>query len=173
MHVETNVVNWSLKQKKWFEKPYGMTLVEGGAFIMGKQDDDIAQLRNAPAKTVTVRSFYMDETEITNSEYRQFVWVRDSVALAMLARKADELNTGEEGGGEGIGEYAFKDTDTADMSPFQIRSENYIDPETGEPLLGRPLNWDQDIEWEPNSYVDLAYVEVMDTLLTSRGVVQR
>ena len=58
------------------EKPYGMTLVEGGAFIMGKQDDDIAQLRNAPAKTVTVRSFYMDETEITNSEYRQFVyWV--------------------------------------------------------------------------------------------------
>ena len=131
-----------VKQKKWFpEKPYGMTLVEGGAFIMGKQDDDIAQLRNAPAKTVTVRSFYMDETEITNSEYRQFVyWVRDSVALAMLARKADELNTGEEGGGEGIGEYAFKDADTADMSPFQkYMRENYIDPETGEPLLGRPL----------------------------------
>ena len=35
-----------VKQKKWFpEKPYGMTLVEGGAFIMGKQDDDIAQLK--------------------------------------------------------------------------------------------------------------------------------
>ena len=58
-----------VKQKKWFpEKPYGMTLVEGGAFIMGKQDDDIAQLKNANPKTVTVRSFYMDETEITNSE---------------------------------------------------------------------------------------------------------
>ena len=58
-------INWC-KEKKWFpEKPYGMTLVEGGAFIMGKQDDDIAQLKNAPAKTVTVRSFYMDETEIT------------------------------------------------------------------------------------------------------------
>ena len=88
-----------VKEKKWFpEKPYGMTLVEGGAFIMGKQDDDIAQLKNAPAKTVTVRSFYMDETEITNSEYKQFVyWVRDSVALAKLARKADETSTGEEG----------------------------------------------------------------------------
>ena len=47
------------------EKPYGMTLVEGGAFIMGKQDDDMAQLKNANPKTVTVRSFYMDETEIT------------------------------------------------------------------------------------------------------------
>ena len=38
-----------VKEKKWFpEKPYGMTLVEGGAFIMGKQDDDIGQLKNAP-----------------------------------------------------------------------------------------------------------------------------
>jgi formylglycine-generating enzyme required for sulfatase activity len=44
------------------EKPYGMTLVPGGAFIMGKSDDD-ASIQDAPTKTVTVRSFYM-ETEI-------------------------------------------------------------------------------------------------------------
>lgn len=156
-----------VKQKKWFpEKPYGMTLIEGGAFIMGKQDDDIAQLKNAPAKTVTVRSFYMDETEITNSEYRQFVyWVRDSIALAMLARKADELSLGEDGNaGDGIGEYAFKDADTSDLSEFQkyMRANYYELSE--DPYAGRPLNWDQDIEWEPNSYVDQAYVEVMDSL---------
>ena len=73
-----------------------MTLVEGGAFIMGKSDEDVAQLNNAAARTVTVPSFYMDETEITNGEYRQFVyWVKDSV-MAMLARKADELELGEE-----------------------------------------------------------------------------
>ncbi len=37
----------------------------------------MAQVLNAPTKTVTVRSFYMDDTEITNSEYRQFVeWVQ-------------------------------------------------------------------------------------------------
>ena len=66
-----------VKQKKWFgEKPYGMTLIEGGAYIMGKSDEDIAQLQNAPARTVTVPSFYMDETEITNREYMQFIeWV--------------------------------------------------------------------------------------------------
>ena len=155
-----------VKQKKWFpEKPYGMTLVEGGAFIMGKQDDDIAQLKNATAKTVTVRSFYMDETEITNSEYRQFVqWVRDSIALAMLARKSDEINQGEETSTEGIGEYAFKDADTADQSPFQkYMRENYYDL-SDDPYAGRPLNWDQTLEWDPNSYVDEAYVEVMDSL---------
>jgi formylglycine-generating enzyme required for sulfatase activity len=51
---------------KWHpEKPYGMTLVPGGAF-MGKSDDDVASIQDAPTKTVTVRSFYMDETEITN-----------------------------------------------------------------------------------------------------------
>ena len=98
-----------VKQKKWFgEKPYGMVLVEGGAYIMGKSDEDLAQLQNAPARTVTVPSFYMDETEITNSEYKQFVyWVKDSVALSMLARKADELELGEDDK-DGIGEFALK-----------------------------------------------------------------
>jgi sulfatase modifying factor 1 len=154
-----------VKQKKWFpEKPYGMTLVEGGAYIMGKADDDMAQLQNAQAKTVTVRSFYMDETEITNSEYRQFVyWVRDSIALAMLARKADELDLGEEAG-DGIGEFAFADADTADLTEFQkYMKANYYD--LNEDLYaGRPLNWDNDIAWTPEDYVDQAYVEVMDSL---------
>lgn len=48
-----------VRQKKWFgEKPYGMTLIEGGAYIMGKSDEDNAQLQNAPPRTVTVPSLY-------------------------------------------------------------------------------------------------------------------
>jgi gliding motility-associated lipoprotein GldK len=80
-----------VKGKKWHpEKPYGMTLVPGGSFIMGKSDDDLAGVQDAPAKTVTVRAFYMDETEITNSEYNQFVqWVRDSTIRTALAEMAD------------------------------------------------------------------------------------
>ena len=153
-----------VKQKKWFpEKPFGMTLVEGGAYIMGKADDDMAQLQNAQAKTVTVRSFYMDETEITNSEYRQFVyWVRDSIALQMLAAKVEELN--EEAGTDGIGAYAFADADTSDISVFQrYMKENYYD-DNENTYANRPLNWDEDIEWSTEDYVDLAYVEVMDEL---------
>src|SRR6476469_1819162 len=82
-----------VKGRKWHpEKPYGMTLVPGGAFIMGKSDDDLANVQDAPTKTVTVRSFYMDETEITNSEYRQFVeWVKDSIMRVRLAILADEV----------------------------------------------------------------------------------
>ena len=153
-----------VKQKKWFpEKPFGMTLVEGGAYIMGKADDDMAQLQNAQAKTVTVRSFYMDETEITNSEYRQFVyWVRDSIALQMLAAKVEELN--EEVGTDGIGAYAFADADTSDISVFQkYMKETYYDYNENT-NANRPLNWDEDIEWSTEDYVDLAYVEVMDEL---------
>ena len=154
-----------VKQKKWFgEKPYGMVLVEGGAYIMGKSDEDLAQLQNAPAKTVTVPSFYMDETEITNSEYRQFIyWVKDSIALAMLARKADELELGE-GNKEGIGEFAFKDSDTTDLNEFQkYMRENYYD--VSEDLYaGRALNWDVDLTWNTDDFVDKNYAEVMDSL---------
>ena len=83
-----------VKGKKWHpEKPYGMALVPGGAFIMGKSDDDLAGVQDAPTRTVTVRAFYMDETEITNSEYREFVyWVRDSILRTKLAILADEIS---------------------------------------------------------------------------------
>lgn len=154
-----------VKQKKYFsEKPYGMTLIEGGAYIMGKSDEDIAQLLNAPARTVTVPSFYMDETEITNSEYRQFIyWVKDSIALAMLARKADELELGEDNK-DGIGEFAFKDSDTSKLSEFQkYMRENYYD--LSEDLYaGRNLNYDADLTWNTEDYVDQNYALVMDSL---------
>ncbi len=53
--------------------PYGMLFIAEGSFNMGQNEQDIAHLNNAQTKTVTLRSFWMDETEITNSEYRQFV----------------------------------------------------------------------------------------------------
>ena len=40
---------------------------------------------NNETKTVSVAAFYMDQTEITNNEYRQFVnWVKDSTAMRIL-----------------------------------------------------------------------------------------
>ena len=154
-----------VKRKKYFsEKPFGMTLVEGGAYIMGKSDEDDACLYNAPARTVTVPSFYMDETEITNSEYLQFIyWVKDSIALAMLARKADELELGEDNK-DGIGEFAFKDSDTSKLSEFQkYMRENYYDL-SEDPFAGKNLNFDADLTWDTEDYVDQAYAEVMDSL---------
>ena len=154
-----------VKGKKYFsEKPFGMALIPGGSFIMGKSDDDIAGINDAPTKTVTVRSFYMDETEITNSEYRQFIyWVKDSIALAMLARKADELELGEDNK-DGIGEFAFQDSDTSKLNAYQkYMRENYYDL-NDDIYAGRPLNWEADLSWNTEDYTDSNYAEVMDSL---------
>jgi len=153
-----------VKGKKWHpEKPYGMTLVPGGAFIMGKSDDDLAGVDDAPTRTATVRAFYMDETEITNSEYRQFVyWVRDSILRTRLAILADEVGMTPEDGG--IGEFAFKDADTANMTVYEkYMMDNYsgLGP-TG--YEGRKLNKDIDLIFDINEYPDEYYVEVMDTM---------
>jgi len=66
-------------RKKWFEPdPYGMVFVPQGSFNVGPSDEDVAWAMNSLSRPVTVDAFWMDETEITNNEYRQFVYyVRD------------------------------------------------------------------------------------------------
>ena len=62
--------------------PLGMVYIPAGSFVMGQTDQDITFAQIAQNKQVTIPAFFMDETEITNSEYRQFVnWVRDSIAI--------------------------------------------------------------------------------------------
>src|SRR5450432_3643344 len=64
------------------EVPYGMVYIPGGSFLMGQTDQDITFAQIAQTKQVTIPPFFMDQTEITNSQYRQFVnWVRDSIAI--------------------------------------------------------------------------------------------
>jgi sulfatase modifying factor 1 len=64
------------------EVPYGMVYIPGGSFLMGQTDQDVTFAQIAQTKQVTEAPFFMDQTEITNSQYKQFVfWVRDSVAI--------------------------------------------------------------------------------------------
>ena len=68
--------------------PYGMIYVPSGAYQSGEDDEDIMGLHTARTKTVSVQAFYMDASEISNNEYRQFVdWVRDSIAREKLYRR--------------------------------------------------------------------------------------
>lgn len=71
--------------------PYGMVWVRGGAFMMGANDQDPFWSFKGESKMVSVDGFWMDQTEVTNSEYRQFVvWVRDSIARQLLASVSPE-----------------------------------------------------------------------------------
>ena len=56
------------ESKKSFEaqRPHGMVAIPGGSFVMGQADADFtATPEKAPLKTVTVSSFFMDETGVT------------------------------------------------------------------------------------------------------------
>ena len=145
-----------VRGKSWHpEKPYGMTLVPGGAFIMGKSDDDLAGVQDAPTKTATVRAFYMDETEITNSEYRQFVeWVRDSILRLKLAEMAD-LEGKTPGNGD-IGEFAYQDSDPDELNAYESYMLNTYGNEQ------RKINRDVDLIFDTGDYPDELYAEVMD-----------
>ena len=71
--------------------PYGMVFIPQGSFNMGPSDQDVPFANVTAAKTISVGAFYMDETEITNNEYRQFVvWVRDSIAHVILGEAGVE-----------------------------------------------------------------------------------
>jgi len=72
---------------EWFNaQPFGMMYIPAGSFTMGPSDQDVPFANTAQSKVVTLPAFWMDQTEITNNEYRQFVyWVRDSIAHIMLS----------------------------------------------------------------------------------------
>lgn len=65
--------------------PMGMVLIPSGRTLIGMTDEDISFSQGNQSRMTSFTAFYMDQTEITNSEYRQFVnWVRDSVAVTSL-----------------------------------------------------------------------------------------
>ena len=65
--------------------PYGMLFIKKGSFMMGANTQSAVFEQPDNVVMVTVDAFWMDETEITNNEYHQFVdWVRDSIAMTNL-----------------------------------------------------------------------------------------
>lgn len=66
-------------------KPPGMVFIPPGTFHMGPSDEDINYAFTARNKQVSISGFWMDATEITNNEYRQFTkWVTDSIAAKLM-----------------------------------------------------------------------------------------
>ncbi|MCB0523936.1 MAG: SUMF1/EgtB/PvdO family nonheme iron enzyme [Saprospiraceae bacterium] len=79
----------SANRPKWKGiNPYGMVYVPSGQLHIGVGDEDLSRSMVARPKSISIQGFFMDDTEITNNEYRQFVdWVTDSIAH----RKMDHI----------------------------------------------------------------------------------
>ncbi len=107
-------------RKKFFEpEPLEMAFIPAGNFMMGPSDEDAVFAMNSISKSVTVEAFWMDQTEITNNKYRQFVYyVRDSILRTKL-------------GDAGIPdrEYFVVDDEGNVIEPNVINWNERIDPE--------------------------------------------
>ncbi|HAA01126.1 MAG TPA: gliding motility-associated lipoprotein [Flavobacteriales bacterium] len=81
-----------IPRPSWYQNtPYGMLYIPAGSYNMGASDQDVPWAHTNRSKTVSVQAFYMDQTEISNNEYRQFVYyVRDSIARRKLAEEFPE-----------------------------------------------------------------------------------
>ena len=73
-------------REQWYQPdPFGTQFIEMGSFHMGPDDEEAPMAHTTKSKIVSVQAFYIDDAEITNNEYRQFVyWVRDSIARKLL-----------------------------------------------------------------------------------------
>ncbi len=96
-------------RKAWFHpQPYGTVYIPSGSIHVGSNEQDIPNTMISPNKQITITAFYMDDTEITNNEYRQFVdGVLDSIYREKLGEKfqyplVDPIS------GEETGEHAIK-----------------------------------------------------------------
>ena len=60
---------------EWDEyQPMGMVFVNPGSFHMGQNDQDVPYSQIAHNRQITISGYFMDEFEITNNQYRQFVY---------------------------------------------------------------------------------------------------
>lgn len=115
--------------------PFGMVPVRKGSLRVGLTENDTLWGAGFPAREISVDGFWMDEMEVSNAKYRQFVnWVRDSIIRERLADP-------EYGGNE-----TYKITEDKEGNP--------ITPY---------LNWNKSIPWkratpEEASAIESVYV---------------
>ncbi len=118
-------------RQMWYQPdPFGTLYIPMGSYVMGPSDQDVAFASTTKSKTVSIQAFYMDQTEITNNEYRQFVYyVRDSIMRQVLG------NSGYE--------------------EFLITEDYY-----GEPLEIPKINWDERIDFSDPEIMQILEPEI-------------
>jgi formylglycine-generating enzyme len=81
---KSSSTGWNLNDQKWggFEKLNyegqatgpNLVLIQGGTFTQGTSEQDVTFEWNNVPRRVTVSSFYMDETEVANIDYREYLF---------------------------------------------------------------------------------------------------
>jgi sulfatase modifying factor 1 len=116
-------------REKWYQPdPFGTLFIPMGAYHMGPDDEEAPMAHTTKSKVVSVQAFYIDDSEISNNEYRQFVyWVKDSIARRLLIAGGQEE------------EFGISQEDYLAMWPVFTGDVNLQEPY---------VNWDTPIDWD-------------------------
>jgi formylglycine-generating enzyme required for sulfatase activity len=156
-----------------------MVLIPSGSFTMGPSNPNAALDQNPTLKTVSIKAFYMDETEITNSEYRQFVnWVRDSLVRYELAVRSYTLNK-DNLDEDGKPKADNDETKLADFYPLYTKkvddnnnNDNISVYERYKSSLGNnvdisnkstwKIDWSTGLTYDRDNYPDIEYAKTLE-----------
>ncbi len=118
-----------LGREKWYQPdPFGTLFIPMGSYHMGPDDEEATMAHTTKSKMVSVQAFYIDDSEITNNEYRQFVyWVKDSIARRLLIAGGQEED------------YGITQEDFLSMWPVYTGDNNLQEPY---------VNWEPTIDWD-------------------------
>ncbi len=86
---DKNMGNFHVPKVKYPKAGPGLVFVQGGSFLMGAKDEDVMRDWNNLPKKVTVPSFFIDETEVANVHYREYLyWIENTFSndTAILAK---------------------------------------------------------------------------------------
>lgn len=116
-------------REKWYQPdPFGTLFIPMGSYHMGPDDEEAPMAHTTKSRMVSVQAFYIDDSEISNNEYRQFVyWVRDSIARRLLIAGGQEEDFG------------ISQEDFLAMWPVYTGDNNLQEPY---------VNWEKPIDWE-------------------------
>lgn len=90
-HLDGQLIGVQDRPQFFQETPYGMVYIPMGSYMMGADDFDVPWAYTTKSKMVSIQAMYMDDSEISNNEYRQFVyWVRDSIFHLILFNAGDD-----------------------------------------------------------------------------------
>jgi gliding motility-associated lipoprotein GldJ len=64
---------FAVKDYKGQPKAPGLIFIEGGRTVLGSSEEDVANFRDNIERTVSIQSFYMDETEVANINWLEFM----------------------------------------------------------------------------------------------------
>ena len=159
----SSTTGWQYNDAKWggFEKTDyegqatgpNLVLIEGGTFTMGLTDQDVTYEWNNMPRRTTVASFYMDETEVRNIDYQEYLYWLDRVyreTYPEVWRRAfpDTLVWREE--------LSYNDP----MVELYFRTPDYYEY----PVVG--VNW-----YQANDYAKWRTDRVNEMILVKRGII--